>query len=91
MKAPYDELAHAKCPCGCLIRLGISAGFPVAWSLYGPDVAPSLAGTIEEHVERATDRAAVAEYTFSPSTVCDCGRRYRALDAPPWIEAAGEG
>ena len=35
--------------------------------------------------ERVQDEEAVARLTFTPSTICDCGRGYRAMGRRPWI------
>jgi hypothetical protein len=44
----------------------------------------------QAEVERVRDEEAVARLIFSPSTICDCGRRYRALGRKPWIAKSDE-
>jgi hypothetical protein len=39
----------------------------------------------QAEAERVQNEEVVARLTFTPSTICDCGRRYRALGRRPWI------
>jgi hypothetical protein len=44
----------------------------------------------EAEDERVQDHEAVARLTFTSTTICDCGRRYRALGRKPWIAGMDE-
>lgn len=39
----------------------------------------------QAEAERVQNEEAIARLTFTSGTICDCGRRYRALGRKPWI------
>ena len=45
----------------------------------------------EEEIERVQESEAARRLLFTPTTICECGRRYRYLGETPWIAAESAG
>lgn len=81
-------MAHA-CSCGCVVTLSTSDdGVPQAWGVLPVNNTAEMDQLEDAGLEGFLERAYLNRATFTQVTVCDCGRRYRALDGPPWIAPA---
>lgn len=95
-----DSTATAceQCPCGRWISLRIRCstspleplrtGRPIAWKVTSDDDFERMAELMSDprlYLAELAESSQASRMTFTAITVCDCGRRYRALDERPWI------
>lgn len=70
-----------ECPCGRVIQLRLDdpGPAPASWAIWeaNPPSAP---------LEDVWRSVVAARMMFTRTTICECGRRYQALNDPPWIE-----
>jgi hypothetical protein len=82
------RMAGHQCPCGRLVTLHTDDdGTPEAWGVIPVNDPAEMEGLLDDGILGFFDRARVNRATFTEVTICECGRRYRAMDAPPWIVA----
>ena len=80
------------CTCDCLVYLVMRADESPEYWVLSPHPWQDLPTAEEEKQEeelqdRVQESEAAGRLLFTPTTICECGRRYHYLGHKPWIES----